>query len=50
MSVSRRANILMQKGLVDVTPLIAHEMPLGALPAAWKMFTEQVCDPNRILL
>ena len=50
MSISRRANVLMQKGLVDVTPLITHEMPLGEFAAAWKMFTERDGDPIRIML
>ena len=50
MSISWRANMLMQKGLVDVTPLITHEMPLEEFSAAWKMFTERVGDPIRILM
>ena len=50
MSISRRANMLMQKRLVDVTPLITHEMPLDEFSAAWKMFTERVGDPIRILM
>jgi len=50
MSISRRANMLMQKGLVDVTPLITHEMPLGEFVAVWKMFTERAGDPIRILM
>ena len=50
MSISRRANLLMQKGLVDVAPLITHEMPLDEFAAAWKMFTERVDDPIRIMM
>jgi L-iditol 2-dehydrogenase len=50
MSISRRANVLMQKKLVDVMPLITHEMPLGEFAAAWKMFTERVGDSIRILM
>ena len=50
MSISRRANMLMQKGLVEVTPLITHEMPLNEFSVAWKMFTERVGDPIRILM
>ena len=49
-SISQRANVLMQKGLVDVTPLITHEMPLTEFPAAWKMFVERNGDPIRILM
>jgi len=50
MSVSKRANVLMQKGLVDVTPLITHEMPLGEFATAWKMFAKRIDDPIRILM
>jgi len=50
MSISRRANMLMQKGLVDVTPLITHEMPLNDFSSAWKMFTERTGDPIRIMM
>jgi threonine dehydrogenase-like Zn-dependent dehydrogenase len=49
-SISSRANIMMQKGLVDVTPLITHEFPLSEFLPAWKMFTERVGDPIRILI
>jgi len=49
-SVSRRANVLMQKGLVDVTPLITHQMPLSDFPKAWKMFLERDGDPIRIMM
>lgn len=49
-SISCRANIMMQKGLVNVTPLITHEMPLSEFSAAWKMFTERIGDPIRIML
>jgi L-iditol 2-dehydrogenase len=48
--VSRRANIMMHKRLVDVAPLITHEMPLGEFPSAWKMFTERIGDPIRIMM
>jgi len=50
MSISRRANLLMQKGLVDVAPLITHVMPLDEFATAWKMFTERVDDPIRIMM
>jgi len=49
-SISRRANVMMQKGLVDVTPLITHEMPLSEFSSAWKMFTERIGDPIRIMM
>jgi len=49
-SISRRANVLMQKGLVDVMPLITHELPLDKFPSAWKMFTERDGDSIRILM
>ncbi|HEY5671914.1 MAG TPA: zinc-binding dehydrogenase, partial [Anaerolineales bacterium] len=49
-SISRRANVLMQKGLVDVTPLITHQMPLTDFSKAWKMFLEREGDPIRILM
>jgi len=49
-SVSRRANVLMQKGLVDVTPLITHQMPLDDFSEAWKMFLERDGDPIRIMM
>lgn len=49
-SICRRANVMMQRGLVDVTPLITHEMPLSEFPSAWKMFTERVGDPIRIVM
>lgn len=49
-SISRRANVMMQKGLVNVMPLITHEMPLSEFSMAWKMFTERVGDPIRIMM
>ena len=49
-SISRRANVMMQKRLVDVTPLITHEMPLSEFSSAWKMFTERIGDPIRIMM
>lgn len=48
--ISRRANVMMQKGLVDVMPLITHEMPLNEFSSAWKMFTERIGDPIRIMM
>ena len=49
-SISRRANVMMQKVLVDVTPLITHEMPLSEFSSAWKMFTERIEYPIRIMM
>jgi L-iditol 2-dehydrogenase len=49
-SISRRANMMMQKRLVDVMPLITHEMPLSEFASAWKMFVERDGDPIRILM
>jgi len=49
-SISRRANVMMQKGLVDVTSLITHEIPLNEFSSAWKMFTERIGDPIRIMM
>jgi len=49
-SISRRANVLMQKGLIDVMPLITNQMPLSDFPKAWKMFLERDGDPIRIMM
>jgi threonine dehydrogenase-like Zn-dependent dehydrogenase len=49
-SISCRANVMMQKGLVDVTPLITHELPLSEFSSAWKMFTKRIGDPIRIMM
>jgi len=49
-SISCRANVMMQKGLVDVTPLITHELPLSEFLSAWKMFTKRIGDPIRIMM
>jgi len=49
-SISRLANVMMQKGQVDVTPLITHEMPMSEFSQAWKMFTERDGDPIRIMM
>lgn len=49
-SVSQRANVLMQKGLVDVTPLITHQMPLNDFSKAWEMFLNRDDDPIRIMM
>jgi len=39
--ISRRANVLMQKGLVDVRPLITHHWPLGEFTRAWEVFRDR---------
>lgn len=49
-SVSRRANMLMQKGLVDVMPLITHQFSLNDFSKAWEMFLERDGDPIRIMM
>jgi threonine dehydrogenase-like Zn-dependent dehydrogenase len=49
-SISRRANVLMQRGLVDVMPLVTHQLPLSDFPKAWKMFLERDGDPIRIMM
>jgi L-iditol 2-dehydrogenase len=49
-SVSRRANVLMQNGLVDVMPLITHQMPLNDFSKAWEMFLNRDDDPIRIMM
>ena len=49
-SISRRANVMMQKGLVDVMPLITHEMPLTEFSSVWIMFVERDGDPIRIMM
>jgi threonine dehydrogenase-like Zn-dependent dehydrogenase len=49
-SISRCANVLMQRGLVDVMPLVTHQLPLSDFPKAWKMFLERDGDPIRIMM
>ena len=39
--ISRRANVLMQEGLVDVRPLTTHHLPLGEFSQAWETFRER---------
>ena len=36
--------------MVDVTPLITHEMALSEFSLAWKMFTERDGNPIRIMM
>jgi len=40
----------MQRGLVDVMPLVTHQLPLNDFPKAWKMFLERDGDPIRIMM
>ena len=49
-SISHRANVMMQKGLVDITPLITHQLPLSEFSLALKMFMERDGDPIRIMM
>ena len=48
--ISRSANRMMQKGLVDVAPLITHELPLSEFSRGWRIFTERIGDPIRIMM
>jgi len=48
--ISRRANILMQSGLVDIRPLITHHLPLGDFAQAWKLFEERQENVIRAML
>jgi len=49
-SISRRANILMQRGLVDVMPLITHRLPLSEFSLAWDTFLSRRGDPIRVMM
>lgn len=48
--ISQRANALMQKGLVDVRPLITHHLPLGEFARAWELFGDRREDAIRVML
>lgn len=48
--ISQRANALMQKGLVDVMPLITHHLPLSEFPRAWEIFTGREEGVIRVML
>jgi threonine dehydrogenase-like Zn-dependent dehydrogenase len=48
--ISTWANILMQKGLVDIDPLITHHLPLNEFPRAWQIFTSREEDAIRVLM
>ncbi len=48
--ISRRANVLMQKGLVDVRPLITHHLPLSEFGRAWEIFRDRREGAIRVML
>jgi threonine dehydrogenase-like Zn-dependent dehydrogenase len=48
--ISRRANILMQSGLVDIRPLITHHLPLRDFTTAWRLFEERQENVIRAML
>jgi threonine dehydrogenase-like Zn-dependent dehydrogenase len=48
--ISARANGLMQAGLVDITPLITHHLPLSDFSRAWQIFTSREEDAIRVLM
>lgn len=48
--ISKRANELMQTGLVDIRPLITHHMPLSEFPLAWELFQNRSENVIRIML
>lgn len=48
--ISNRANILMQKGLVDIAPLISHHLPLSEFARAWEIFLNRDDDAIRVMM
>lgn len=48
--ISRRANVLMQQGVIDIQPLITHHVPLSEFDQAWEMFTNRTEDVIRIMM
>lgn len=48
--ISKRANELMGRGLVDIKPLITHHMPLNEFPLAWESFQNRGEGSIRIML
>src|SRR3972149_1454104 len=48
--ISRRANVLMHKGLVDVRPLLTHPLPLSEFARAWEIFRDRREGAIRVLL
>lgn len=49
-SITRRANALMQAGLVDVRPLITHHLPLEEFARAWQIFCDREGNAIRVML
>lgn len=50
LGISTRANILMQKGLVDIDPLISHHLPLSEFSQAWSIFLNREADAIRVMM
>jgi L-iditol 2-dehydrogenase len=48
--ISQRANMLMQRGLVDIRPLISHHLPLKEFARAWELFLDRREGAIRIML
>jgi len=48
--ISGRANVLMQKGLVDVRRLITHHLPLNEFARAWQIFRDRDGGAIRVML
>jgi L-iditol 2-dehydrogenase len=48
--ISRRANVLMEKGRVDVRPLITHHLPLSEFARAWEIFRDRREGAIRVML
>ena len=48
--ISRRANDLMQSGLVDIQPLISHHLPLSEFAHAWEIFCNRQEDVIRVMI
>jgi threonine dehydrogenase-like Zn-dependent dehydrogenase len=48
--VSGRANTLMQRGLVDVRPLMTHRLPLAEFGRAWELFRDRQDGVIRAML
>ena len=49
-SISRRASVLMSKGLIDIEPLITHHLPLTEFARAWELFVNRTEEVIRIML
>lgn len=48
--ITHRANELMKNGLVDISPLITHHLPLSEFPLAWETFQNRSSGAIRIML